>query len=378
MRRTTGTLLFIVAMLLAIGMVMLASTSSVRAAATFHDPYFFLKRQVLWMAIGLLIGLGVLRFDYHWWQKAVIPLSVVAVLLLVLVLVPGVGVRIGGGRRWLRMGPLTIQPSELAKIALVMVLAWWMTKPGRRVGIFLEGILAPCAAIGVVVVLLIAEPDFGTLVLCFLVGMSLVFVGGANWKHLLGLGTLGVIPLAAFVINDPVRFKRILAFLWPDRYPEISYHLIQSKMAFIRGGLFGVGLGESIQKQFYLPEAHTDFILAIVGEELGLVATGAVILLFGGVLVCGLLISSKAPDPFGRLLGFGLTMMLALQAAMNVAVVTGCMPTKGLPLPFISYGGSSMVASLAMICILLNIARHCQPGVKDKHTTTIWDRVHDV
>lgn len=363
-------------MLLAIGAVMLASTSSVRADATFQDPYYFLKRQLLWMTVGLCCALAVLRFDYHWWQKVIVPLGIVTILLLVLVLVPGIGVKIGGSRRWLKIGHLTTQPSELAKMTLAMGLAWWMTRPGRHVLSFWEGIMAPVSGIGVVVLLLLAEPDFGTLILCGVVGMAVVFVGGVNWKHLTVLGSLCSVPLALYVIFDPMRSKRILAFLWPDKYPKVAYHLMQSKVAFIRGEIFGVGLGNSIQKQLYLPEAHTDFILAIIGEELGLIATGGIVLLFAGLLFCGLSISSRAPDPFGRLLGFGLTLMLSVQAAMNIAVVTGSMPTKGLPLPFISYGGSSMVASLVMVSILLNIAKHGQKDHKDAHTRTIWDRVH--
>lgn len=376
MRRTTLTLLLIVAVLLAIGAVMLASTSSVRGDATFRDPYYFLKRQLLWMVVGLTCALAAQRIDYHLWQKAIIPLGVITLVLLTLVFVPGIGVKIGGSRRWLRLGPMTIQPSEMAKVVLAMALAWWMTRPGRRVLSFWEGIAAPVAGIGVVLVLLIAEPDFGTLMLCGVVGMAIVYVGGGQWKYLAGLGLLGCIPLSLYVMHDPVRSTRILAFLWPDKYPKVAYHLMQSKAAFVRGGIFGVGLGESIQKQFYLPEAHTDFILAIVGEELGLIATGSIVILFAGLMLCGLSISSRAPDPFGRLLGFGLTLMLSVQAAMNIAVVTGSMPTKGLPLPFISYGGSSMVASLVMVSVLLNIARHGQEDHKDAHTRTIWDRVH--
>jgi cell division protein FtsW len=357
---------------------MLASTSSVRADATFKDPYHFLKLQLMWIAVGLGCSLVVLRFDYHWWQKVMIPLGLVSLLLLVMVLIPHVGVRIGGSKRWLRVGPITVQPSELAKITLAMGVAWWMTRPGRRLQSFWEGIAAPLGGVGLVLVLLIAEPDFGTLMLCGVVGMAMLFVGGSNWKHLAGLGLLGCVPLSLFVMNDPVRLQRILAFLWPEKYPKVAYHLMQSKVAFTRGEIFGVGLGNSIQKQFYLPEAHTDFILAIMGEELGLIATGSIVLLFAGLLLCGLTISSRAPDPFGRLLGFGLTLMLTVQAAMNIAVVTGSMPTKGLPLPFISYGGSSMVASLVMVSILLNIARHCEQDHDDAHTRTIWDRVHSV
>jgi cell division protein FtsW len=368
--------MLMVATLLALGIVMLASTSSPRGTLSHHDAYYFLKRQILWLAVAVSAGIFVLRFDYHWWQKLAAPLAGLSLLLLVLVFIPGIGARVGGSSRWLRLGPISVQPSELAKISLIIGLATWMSHLGRRAREFVRGLIYPIAGLGLVLGLLLLEPDFGTTLLLGVVGMLVMFAGGTRIVFLSVVAVMGAAGFALAVAHDPVRLGRIMAFLHPEKYPVVAYHLAQSEKSFTIGNLFGVGLGNSIQKQFYLPEAHTDFILAIVGEELGLIATMSVVLLFVGILVCGILISFRAPDPFGRLLGFGFTMLISLQAAINIGVVTGCLPTKGLPLPFISYGGSSMLASMTGICILCNIAQHVEERDFDEHTRAIKDRAH--
>jgi cell division protein FtsW len=368
--------MLMVAMLLALGIVMLASTSSPRGSLSHHDAYYFIKRQLMWLAIAVASGAFVLRFDYHWWQRLAAPLAVLSLALLVLVFVPGVGARVGGSSRWLRFGPISMQPSELAKVSLIIGLATWMAHLGRRARELVRGLLLPVAGLGLVLGLLLLEPDFGTTLLLAAVGMVIMFAAGTRLVYLSVVAALGLAGFAAAVMHDPVRMGRILAFLHPEKYPTVAYHLAQSEKAFTIGRLFGVGLGNSIQKQFYLPEAHTDFILAIVGEELGLIATLGVILLFAGILLCGVTISFRAPDPFGRLLGFGFTMLISLQAAINIGVVTGCLPTKGLPLPFISYGGSSLLASITGVCILCNIAQHVEERDFDEHTRSIKDRAH--
>lgn len=376
MRKISSALIVIVVLLLSIGVVMLASTSSVRGTVAFDDPYHFLKRQLAWLVVAIGAGLGASKFDYHWWQKIALPLAVLSLVFLALVFVPGIGVEVGGSRRWLHAGPFSVQPSELAKLAVIIGLSAWMTHIGRRAATFRAGLLYPVVGLSAVLGMLILEPDFGTTLLTGAVGMLILFAGGTRFGYLVVTSVLGGCGFVLAVMRDPVRMGRILAFVMPEKYPATAYHLAQSKVAFIRGGLFGVGLGNSIQKQFYLPEAHTDFILAIIGEELGFFVTLLVILLFLGVMLCGLVISFRAPDPFGRLLGFGITMMITLQAAINVGVVTGCLPTKGLPLPFISYGGSSLVASVVCVCILLNIAWHYEAGGDDDHTRWIKDRAH--
>jgi cell division protein FtsW len=376
MRRTSSTLVAIVLALVSIGIVMLASTSSVRGEASFGDPQYFIKRQLVWLSVAAFGGAVLARFDYHWLRRLIVPLAGVSLLLLILVFVPGVGLKVGGSHRWLRVGPMSVQPSELAKLVVIIGMSAWMSSVGRRVQTLKYGLILPLVGLAVFLGLIILEPDFGTTLLTGAVGMILLFAGGARVAHLAVTSVVMICLFILAVLRDPVRMGRVLAFLMPEKYPATAYHLAQSKVAFIRGGWTGVGLGNSIQKQFYLPEAHTDFILAIIGEELGFVATGIVVALFLGLLICGLIISFNAPDTFGRLLGFGITIMVALQATINVGVVTGCLPTKGLALPFISYGGSSLLASVAGIGILLNIAQHASRGAHDIHTRHIKDRAH--
>lgn len=376
MRRTSSTLIAIVLALVSIGIVMLASTSSVRGEASFGDPQYFLKRQLVWLTLAALGCVVVAHFDYHWWRRISVPLAGFSILLLILVFIPPIGLKVGGSHRWLRLGPMSVQPSELAKLVVIVGMAAWMSAIGRRAQTLKHGLVLPLCGLGGFLGLIILEPDFGTTLLTGAVGMIILFAGGARVAH---LAVTSVVMICAFilaVLQDPVRMGRVLAFLMPEKYPATAYHLAQSKVAFVRGGWTGVGLGNSIQKQFYLPEAHTDFILAIIGEELGFLATGAVVGLFLGLLTCGMIISFRAPDKFGRLLGFGLTIMITLQAAINIGVVTGCLPTKGLALPFISYGGSSLLASMTGIGILLNIAHHASRHDRDVHTRQIKDKAH--
>jgi cell division protein FtsW len=376
MRKTSTILITAVLLLLSIGIVILASTSSVRGSQAFHDPHYFLKRQAFWLLVALCVAVVLVRLDYHGLRRLAVPVVAIAVTLLILVLVPGIGSRVGGSRRWLRFGPVGFQPSEYAKLALVIGVAAWMDHVGRRARTFKEGILRPMALVGGFALLMMLEPDFGTTIVSGLVGLAIVYAGGARLGHIAVTGMAGACALALAIMQDPVRMGRVMAFLRPEGYPYVAHHLAQSKIAFIRGGLSGVGLSNSLQKELYLPEAHTDFIFAIVGEELGFAATAGVVLLFCVILVCGMFISYRAPDPFGRLLGFGLTMLITLQAAINVGVVTGCLPTKGLALPFVSYGGSSLVTSVAAISILLNIAWHGHRETRDAHTVPIKDRQH--
>jgi len=361
MRRISGILVAIVLILVAVGIVMLASTSSVRGGANYGDPEYYLKRQLVWLFIALIAGAVCMFIDYRVWKKIAIPLTVVIVLLLTAVLHESIGTKIGGSRRWLRLAGLSLQPSELAKLVTVIALSSYMTAVGRRAKNFKEGLLVPVSCLGVITGLIFLEPDFGTTILVGSVGMAVIFAGGAHIGYVAGTCIIGFSAFCVAIMYDAVRMRRILAFLMPNdpEYASAAYHLTQSKFAFIKGGLFGVGLGNSIQKQLYLPEAHTDFILAIIGEELGFLATCIILALFAGILICGMIISFRCPDKFGKLLAFGITMLLTVQAAINIGVVTGCLPTKGLPLPFISYGGTSLLVSIACVGILLNIGRSC-------------------
>ncbi len=357
MRKTPTILVGIVLLLLALGIVMLASASSVKGNAVYKDANFFLYRQLVWLVVAAVAGMVTASIDYHKWQRWWIPVAVFAAVLLVLVLVPHIGAKINGSHRWIRLGPISAQPSELSKFALVIMMSAWMTQIRANAHTFMEGILKPLSMMGVFLVLVIAEPDFGTTVLLGVVGAAIMFTGGSPPRYLFLLGVLGVLVFAMAVMHDPVRSGRILAFMNPEKYPKEAYHLQQSEQAFTLGGVWGVGLGESLQKHYYLPEAHTDFILAIIGEELGLAATILVVLLFAGFLACGVVVSFQAPDLFGRLMGIGFTLMTAVQAVINIGVVSGCLPTKGLALPFISYGGSSLIVSMMCVGVLLNIAQ---------------------
>jgi len=376
MRKTSSTMVAIVLALISLGIVMIASTSAVKGATSFGDPHYFLKRQLLWLFISIVAAVVFSRFDYHWWQKAVIPLAVVTVIMLVLVFVPKIGMEVKGSHRWLRLGPLTFQPSEFAKVTSIIAISAWMAAAGRKVQNIKEGFIYPILGLGIVLGLIFLEPDFGTTLLIAMVSMLIMFVGGTKLTYLISLGLLGLSGFIVAILHDPVRMKRIFSFLWPEQFATAGHQLAQSKIAFELGGLFGTGLGNSIQKHRYLPEAHNDFIFAIIGEELGLIATLIVVLFFIGLFICGMMVAYKAPDPFGRFLAFGLTMVIVLQAVINIGVVTGCLPTKGIPLPFISYGGSSLLVSIIEVCILYNIAQHSGEEPADDHTRFIKDNAH--
>lgn len=378
MRRATTVLVAIVLSLISVGVVMLASTSSVRGAAHYGDPYYFLKRQMAWLGLGLVASAIALRLDVQFWRRPWVAttLAVGTGVLLILVLIPHVGPRIGGSRRWIRVAGLSFQPSELAKFVLVTTLSARLTAVARRIRTLRYGFLEPVGALGVLCGLLLLEPDFGTTVLCAMVGWAILFVAGTPLRYLVPGALLGALGLAAVVVQDPVRLTRWLAFLNPDAHPEVAYHLRQSMIAFMRGGWRGVGIGNSIQKQFYLPEAHTDFILAIIGEELGFGATLTIAFLFLGLLICGMIISLQTPHLYGKLTAFGLTLMLVTQAVMNVGVVTGCLPTKGLPLPFISYGGSSLLVSMVMAAVLVRVGRSAENAARDRAEQPMHDRLH--
>lgn len=377
MRKTSSALIVMVVVLLSLGIVILASTSSVKGSATFDNPQYFVIRQLVWLVIALLAGLACAKFDYHYWRRLAPFMYILSILLLVAVFLPGIGLRVGGSSRWIRLGPLTLQSSEVAKLSIVVAMASWLSYAGRRVEYFVDGLLIPIGGMCVIIGLIFLETDLGTTALIAIVCVAMLFAAGTRLSYLLPVSFIGMFGGVLFIMQDDVRWKRVMAFLHPDdpEYLDKAHQLIQSKIAFINGGWLGVGLGNSIQKQLYLPEAHTDFIFAIIGEELGFVFSLGVVLIFVGLLVCGMIISFKAPDLFGKLLGFGLIMMIVAQALINIAVVTGSAPTKGIALPFISYGGSSLMMSMAIIGVLLNISSHCGNGHIDGHTMPIKNKL---
>ncbi len=348
-----------VATLLAIGLVMVFSSSSVRALADVGDSYYYLKKQLLWSIIGLAAMFAMMRIDYWEVRRYARPLFFLTLLTVVLVLIPGVGRSAGGARRWLGWGIAQFQPSELMKLAVVVYMAWALSRDPEKVKDFTRGVLPYVLLMGLLFVLILEQPDLGTAMSVAGTVIIMIFVAGARISHLAGLG-LAALPVVAYAImGAEYRRSRFLAFLDPFADPQGSgFHIIQALYALGSGGLFGLGLGNSRQKFFYLPAEHTDFIFAILGEELGFVGAAFVIGLFAVLAWRGYRTAMTAPDTFSSLLAAGLTTMIVLQAMLNIGVVCGILPITGVPLPLVSFGGSSLVPTLAGVGILLNISRH--------------------
>lgn len=353
MRRTISLFIAIVLILVTLGILMLASASSTKG----DDASYFVKRQLMWLVLSFCAAAVAAQFDYRFYRKIAIPFAVVSLVMLVLVRIPGIGHNINGSWRWLRVGPLTIQPSEPAKLAVIMVFSWWLARSQRRIDELKRGILIPFGMLACFALPIIVEPDFGTTMLVSSVAVCMMFLGGVTLAPLLVTGVGGLLGVLILIFHNPERMSRILAFLDPQKYEkDKAWQLINSLRAFAGGDLLGVGFGNSMQKYHYLPEAHTDFIFPIIGEELGLVATIVVVMMYALLFLLGIKIALKARDDFGRFMAFGITLMISMQALINFAVVTGCVPTKGLALPFISYGGSSLVVSGLLVGILVNVA----------------------
>ena len=371
MQRTITVLIAAVLILVTAGLVMLFSASMVR----YENSEYFVLRQLVWMMVALLAAVVCARIDFHWVRNVALPLAALCAVALVLVRIPGIGRDINGSWRWIRLGPLTVQPSEFAKIGMILASAWWISRRRRYMHTFKRGILVPMLGLGLFACLLLVEPDFGSTVLTSLVIVTLLYVGGVRPAHLAGFGVAGAFCFSVLLLQNSNRMGRIFAFLDPEKYAQgEAWQLINALNAFAAGGAYGTGLGNSIQKYYYLPEAHTDFIFPIIGEELGLIATLIIILLFMVVFVCGLRIASRANDDFGRFTALGCTLMITLQALINLAVVTGSMPTKGLALPFISYGGSSLLVCASMIGLLVNVAHTARSPRAKKRTALFKDK----
>ncbi|HEY5647882.1 MAG TPA: putative lipid II flippase FtsW, partial [Nitrospiria bacterium] len=341
--RGDKTLFMITLLLVCLGLVMIYSASAILAARRYDDSLYFFKKQFIWVGLGLTLLWITSRIPYDFWRAWAIPLVFASIGLLALVLFPGAGVEINGSRRWLRFGDLTFQPSEAARLFVVVYLARYLAKNPERMADFWKGMVPPLVLCGTVIALILAESDLGSAVLIATVGGLLLFAGEARWRHLGFLGLLSLPVLYSMIMRFDYRRERLMTFMDPWKDPTDSgFQMVQSFMAFGSGGTFGAGLGEGHQKLFFLPYPHTDFIFAVIGEELGLIGAVAVVALFGIFLWRGLTVSLKAPDLFGRYLAFGLTMMILVQAMINLGVTTGLLPTKGMTLPFVSYGGSSL------------------------------------
>ena len=350
-------LLAAVLLLLAFGVVMVYSASAVYAGARLGDPLWFLKRQAAAALVGLVALLGAMRLGYRRLEALVVPLVFVSLALLLCVHVPGLGHSAGGATRWLRIGPLTCQPSELAKIALVLWLARSLAKKQDRIRFFSVGVLPHLIMLAIFALLLMLEPDFGTTAVLGGVSFALLFAAGARLSHLLAVAGAAAPVLAVLIWKSPYRIQRILAFLDPWKDPRgHGYQTVESLLAFGAGGSVGVGLGESHQKLFFLPAAHTDFILSIVGEELGFAGVAAVLVLFAAVVWRGIRAAYCAADAFGCWTALGLTLLLGVEALVNAGMALALLPTKGMALPFLSYGMSSVIASCVAAGILLSVS----------------------
>ncbi len=362
-------LLLITLALTVIGLVMLYSSSSIIAQERFGDSMYFLKKQILFFFVGLTVLIVCKNLPYVVYRRFVYIILGASLLSLIIVLLPEVGHRVGGARRWLRFGPVSVQPAEFAKLALIMYISYSLAKKKDLVKDFSVGYLPHALVSAAFIGLVVMQPDLGTAVTFAVLVFLLMFLAGVRLRYLLAT-TLVFLPLLALaIVQTRYRWERLLAFLNPWRDPsDTSFQLLHSLLALGSGGPSGVGLGSGQQKLFYLPEPHTDFILAVIGEETGLVGVSLVIVLYALLVYRGIKISLRAPDSFGTYLAFGLTLAIGLQALINCAVVMGMLPTKGLPLPLISYGGSSLLATMAALGILMNISNQAKKQSKGWQT----------
>jgi cell division protein FtsW len=355
--RLDPTLVIAILALTVLGTVMVFSASAVRADVEHGgDGYYFFKRQLFFLGVGLVALLACAAIPYGFWEVSVIPLLAVTILLLGLVLTP-LGHTANNASRWFRVGPVSLQIAEFAKLVVVIYLARYLASRGNRIREDSKVLIPPLAVVAVIFFLVVREPDLGTAIFIGMLGCVMLFISGAHLSVIAGLG-LAASPVVAYLIfTQDFRIQRLKAFLDPFKeYDGSGFQLVQSYVAFGDGGIFGKGLGAGKSKLFFLPESHTDFILAVIGEELGFVGVIAVLGLFAVIIFKGMRAASAAPDEFGAMLGAGLTMMIGIQALINCMVVLGLLPTKGLPLPFISYGGSSLLTSMMAAGILLNVA----------------------
>lgn len=344
--------------LVGIGLIMVFSSSAVTANLRYDDAYYFFKKQFMWAVISIFVMIVVMKINYLRLKEIALPLMVIALVCLVLVLTP-LGTEIKGSNRWIMLGPFNLSPSELTKLAIIMFMARSLDNNIDKIKSFQQGVLPYLLILAVVAALIMAQPDLGTS--CTIAGtvFFLLMVAGARWSHLGMIAAAGIAAIVSAIVLAPYRMERWIAFINPWKYAgDEGFQIIQSLYALGSGGLFGMGLGRSRQKFFYLPEQHTDFIFAILGEELGFIGAFVVVMLFMLFAWRGFKIALNAPDNFGSILAAGLTIVIVLQAAINIGVVSGVLPVTGITLPFISYGGSSLLFTMAGVGLLLNVSRY--------------------
>jgi cell division protein FtsW len=350
-------LLIVTLALVGVGIVMVYSTSAIIAGDRFGDPYYFLKRQGLYAGIGFVLMILMMFVPYGILKKFAYPILILSILLLIAVLIPGIGHRAGGSMRWLKIQSFSFQPSEFAKLGLVIFLAYFLTKKDERIRSFSFGFLPTLLLSGLVIALVAREPDFGAALFLSTMVFLLLFVSGARVIYIVGALVIAVPVVFYLLMNVGYRYKRLMSFIRPWEDPTgTSFQIIQSFLSFGSGGLFGLGLGEGRQKLFFLPAPHTDFIFSVIGEELGLLGAMVIVLLFFIFTVRGIHIGLSLEDKFASYMALGITLMISLQAVINMGVVLGLLPTKGLTLPLVSYGGTSLVTNLVGVGILLHLS----------------------
>ena len=356
----TNVIMYLVTTFLVIGIIMIYSTSSAKVTDSTHTMNTAFLRHVMWVAIAIIGMLIMMRIDYHYLQKYSTAIFIIALAGLVVVLIPEIGTVTYGARRWIRFGShFGYQPSEFAKLAMIIFMSGYIAKNLEKMSTFARGFVVPIVLIGVVSLLILKEPDFGTAMFISMISFVLIMVGGTRIIYVMFTMIASIPHIYQILHNIPTyRHNRLLAFLDPWKDPMgIGYQIIQSWIALGSGGIAGLGMGESRQKLFFLPMSDNDFVFSIIGEEFGFIGTACIVVMFALLTWQGIRVCKTASDPFGFFLSLGITISLGLQAAINIAVVTGSIPTKGLPLPFISTGGSSILLSMLAIGILLNIAK---------------------
>ncbi len=356
--------------LVGLGLVMVYSASAITAQEKLGDSFHYLKRQMLAALLGLVVLAAAMKLGYRRLARLAYPLLILAILALALVLIPAIGTTIGGARRWIRFPGFSLQPAELSKFAWVVYLAFSLAKKREKIASFSVGWLPHLIMLGVLVMLCMAEPDFGSSVGLIFLLFVLLFAAGAKLSYLVG-SVLVAIPIAYHAIaSSPYRMQRVLAFLdpWAHRH-DVGYQVAESMISIGSGGLFGLGLGDGHQKLFFLPEAHTDFIFAMIGEELGLCGVALVVGLYGVIVWRGIRASLAAGEIFGTYLGLGITGLFAFQAIVNMCVAMGLVPTKGLTLPLVSYGGTSLVVMMGASGVLLSISARAQEWLQGRSWT---------
>lgn len=347
--------------LLIIGIVMVYSSSYVWAHYKYDDQYFFLKRQVLFAVVGILAMFIMMFFPYHAIRSYVRPLLIICFILLILVMIPGIGIVRGGARSWIGIGAFSIQPSEFMKLGLIVYLSAFLAEKQKYIQSLRKGFLPSIGLVFLAFSLIMLQPDLGTGIVLVGTSMLMIFISGARYKHFFTLAFIGFIGFCGLILAAPYRVKRITSFLdpWQDPLGD-GFQIIQSLYAIGPGGLIGSGLGNSLQKYFYLPEPQTDFIFSILAEELGFIGSVITMGLFALLLWRGIKIALGAPDLFAKLLALGIVFMLIIQVFINISVVIGLIPVTGITLPFLSYGGSSLTLTLLSVGVLLNISRYAR------------------